>query len=102
MAFGKSPPLVVLAITFTWPWVAQIFGYSGDSFDSSYDFAAPIGEAGQLRQLYYLARRASYFDQTFTPLLAGSHNDPKFATCNQPELRVTTRTNLTGGRHCVY
>jgi beta-galactosidase len=73
------------------------FGYSGDSLEAAYDFAAPIGQAGQLREFYFTARRAAYFDQTFVALLTGSHNDPTFATCDQPDLRVTTRTNPTGG-----
>ena len=73
------------------------FGYSGDSFEAAYDFSAPIGQAGQLREFYFTARRAAYFDQTFTALLTGSHNDPTFATSDQPDLRVTTRTNPAGG-----
>ena len=73
------------------------FGYSGDSFEAAYDFSAPIGQAGQLREFYFTARRAAYFDQTFAELLTGSHNDPTFATSDQPDLRVTTRTNPAGG-----
>ncbi len=30
-------------------------------------------------------------------MLTGSHDDPNFAKCDQPALRVTTRTNPTGG-----
>ena len=54
------------------------FGYSGDGSRPgvSYDYSAPVGEAGQLRNLYFPARRAAYFAQSFTLLLTGSHNDP--------------------------
>jgi len=73
------------------------FGYSGDSFEASYDYSAPIGEAGQFHNLYYPARRAALFAQSFSSLLTGSHDDPAFAKSDLPGLRVTTRTNPTGG-----
>jgi len=43
------------------------------------------------------ARRAAWFAQSFSPLLTGSHNDPDFAKADVHDLRVTTRTNPTGG-----
>ena len=75
------------------------FGYSGSGEPPgvSYDYSAPVGEAGQFHNLYFPARRAAYFAQSFTPLLAGSHNDPMLATCDQPALRITARTNPTQG-----
>jgi beta-galactosidase len=75
------------------------FGYSGDGSRPgvTYDYSAPIGEAGQLRNFYFPARRAAYFAQSFTPLLTGSHNDPTLATCDQSALRVTARTNPKQG-----
>jgi beta-galactosidase len=75
------------------------FGYSGsgEAPGVSYDYSAPIGEAGQLRNFYYPARRAAYFAQTFISILVGSHDDPTFAISDQPDLRVTTRTNPAGG-----
>jgi beta-galactosidase len=75
------------------------FGYSGDGElpGVSYDYSAPIGEAGQLRNFYFSARRAAYFARSFIRLLAGSHNDPTFATSDQPAVRVTSRTNPAGG-----
>jgi beta-galactosidase len=75
------------------------FGYSGDGEPPgvSYDYSAPVGEAGQLHNFYFPARRAAYFAQTFTPLLTGSHNDPTLATCDQPVVRVTSRTNPAAG-----
>ena len=75
------------------------FGYSGSGEPPgvSYDYSAPVGEAGQFHNLYFPARRAAYFAQSFTPLLTGSHDDPTLATCDQPALRVTARTNPTQG-----
>ena len=73
------------------------FGYSGDTLETTYDYSAPIGEAGQLRPFYFYARRAAEFAQAFTPLLTGSHNDPELAKSDVPALRVTSRTNPTGG-----
>ena len=73
------------------------FGYSGDTFETTYDYSAPIGEAGQLRPFYFYARRAADFAQSFTPLLTGSHDDPDLAKSDVPQLRVTARTNPAGG-----
>ncbi len=75
------------------------FGYSGSGEPPgvSYDYSAPVGEAGQLHNLYFPARRAAYFAQNFTPLLTGSHDDPALTACDQPALRVTARTNPTQG-----
>ena len=73
------------------------FGYSGDTLGTSYDYAAPVGEAGQLRKFYFAARRAAYFAQSFNDLLAGSHNDANLARSDSPDVRVTARTNPTQG-----
>ena len=73
------------------------FGYSGDTFETTYDYSAPIGEAGQLRAFYFFARRAADFAQSFTPLLTGSHDDPNLARSDVPALRVTARTHPAGG-----
>ncbi|MGA3171504.1 MAG: beta-galactosidase [Chthoniobacteraceae bacterium] len=73
------------------------FGYSGDSFQTTYDYSAPIGETGQFHNFYYPARRAAYFAQSFSSLLTGSHDDPALARSDLPGLRVTTRTNPTLG-----
>jgi beta-galactosidase len=73
------------------------FGYSGFSHDATYDYAAPIGEAGQLRKFYFAARRAAYFAQSFSDILTGSHDDPSFAKSDLPGLRLNTRTNPGAG-----
>ena len=72
-------------------------GYSGnDSMDATYDYSAPIGEAGQLRNVYYPARRAALFAQSFSSLLTESKNAPDFAKASTPEVRVTSRTSPNG------
>jgi beta-galactosidase len=72
------------------------FGYSGFSHDATYDYSAPIGEAGQLRNFYFPAKRAAWFAQSFSSILTGSHDDPTFARADLAGLRVTTRTNPAG------
>ena len=76
---------------------ASNFGYSGDSAGASYDYSAAIGETGRFNNFYFPARRAAYFAQSFSSLLTRSHNDPTFAKCDLPELRVTTRTSPDNG-----
>ncbi len=72
------------------------FGYSGFSHDTTYDYAAPISEAGGFNNFYAPAKRAAYFAQSFSDLLTGSHNDPNFAK-GDGDVRVTTRTNPSLG-----
>ena len=48
------------------------FGYSGFSSLTTYDYGAQIGEAGQLRQDYFLTRAPQAFTQTFQSLIATS------------------------------
>lgn len=55
------------------------FGYSGDTATTSYDYRAPLGEEGQLRQGYYAVRRAESFATTF-PALMGNSQDGGNAT----------------------
>ncbi len=73
------------------------FGYSGDSFETSYDYSAPIGETGHFHNFYWPAKRAAWFAQSFSSLLTGSHDDPDLATADNPNVRVTCRTNPNGG-----
>ena len=73
------------------------FGYSGFSHDATYDYSAPIGESGSFNNFYAPAKRAALFTQSFADLLTGSHNDPALATADAPDVRVTARTNPTGG-----
>ena len=72
------------------------FGYSGDSPVASYDYSAAIGEWGRLQNLYFPARRAALFAQSFSSLLTGSQNAPDFAAATAKAGRVTTRTSPRG------
>ena len=72
------------------------FGYSGDSLETTYDYSSPIGEAGQLRNLYGPARRAALFAQTFAGVLTASVNAPGFATLTGLGGRITTRQSPQG------
>ncbi len=73
------------------------FGYSGDTTSASYDYSAPIGETGRFQNFYGPAKRAAWFAQSFSSLLTGSHDDPGLAKADNPNVRVTSRTNPTGG-----
>jgi len=72
------------------------FGYSGDTFEATYDYSAPIGEAGQFRNFYGPGRRAASFAQTFSRLLTSSSNAPAFATSTGNGGRITTRQSPEG------
>lgn len=49
------------------------FGYSkGVEVTASYDYSSPIGEAGQLRRVYFPMKRAAMFAQAFSDLLTSS------------------------------
>jgi len=72
------------------------FGYSGDSLEATYDYSSPIGEAGQLRNLYGPARRAAMFAETFSGVLTSSENAPEFASFTSNGVRVTTRKSPQG------
>lgn len=73
------------------------FGYSGFTHDTTYDYSAPISEAGGFNNFYAPAKRAAYFAQSFSDLLTGSHNDPDLAKADSGDVRVTTRTNPSLG-----
>jgi beta-galactosidase len=45
-----------------------------DTVQSSYDFGAPIGQAGDLRPMYYSYKLVNYFADTFQQILATSQN----------------------------
>ena len=56
------------------------FGYSGDTSTTSYDYRAPLGEEGQLRQGYYAVRRPASFARTFEALMGNSQDGGNIAT----------------------
>ncbi len=64
--------------------------------DASYDYTAPIGEAGQFHNFYGPARQAAYFAQTFASLIATSSYQADLAKGTSPGVRVTPRQSPNG------
>lgn len=65
---------------------------------SSYDYGAAIGQAGDLRPIYYRFKRAAWFARSFQEILENSENatdDYKNAATN-PKIRVTARKSPSG------
>ncbi|MGC9258870.1 MAG: beta-galactosidase [Phycisphaerae bacterium] len=100
-------------LTYQAPW--HVIGYGGNGYDiymavggttpshfydnvnkASYDFAAPIGQAGDLRPLYYHYKLINYFARTFQRILETSINI-RVNTPGLPEgLRMFTRVSPHG------
>ncbi len=62
----------------------------------SYDFAAPIGQAGDLRPLYYIYKTANYFARSFQRILETSINVRHVAIKTPPGVRVFERKSPNG------
>ena len=64
------------------------FGYSkGAEVTASYDYAAPIGEAGQLRKVYFPLKRAAMFAQAFSDVLTTSKDGGTLIASTPPTCR---------------
>jgi beta-galactosidase len=51
------------------------FGYTNNDEDAaSYDYGAAIGQAGDLRPIYYTFKRAAWFSRSFQDVLENSDN----------------------------
>lgn len=75
------------------------FGYTNNNEDAaSYDYSAPIGQAGDLRTLYYRFKRAALFARSFSSVLENSRNatDTYKAAANNPKIRVLARQSPAG------
>jgi len=75
------------------------FGYTNDSEDAaSYDYGAAIGQAGDLRPLYYYVKKDAYFARAFAEILENSTNaTPAFQGCaGNPQVGVKARTSPSG------
>ncbi|WP_214070727.1 beta-galactosidase [Mucilaginibacter sp. dw_454] len=75
------------------------FGYTNNDEDAaSYDYGAAIGQAGDLRPMYYAFKRAAWFARSFENVLENSTNAslayPNAAT--DSTLKVTARTSPAG------
>ena len=75
------------------------FDYFNSNEDaSSYDYGAAVGQAGDLRPIYYRFKRAAIFANSFAEVLENSENaDAKFQTiASEPKIKVTARQSDAG------
>jgi beta-galactosidase len=75
------------------------FGYTNNDEDAaSYDYGAAVGQAGDLRPLYYTFKRAAYFSRSFEEILENS-TDATASFKNitaDAGLKVTARSGKAG------
>ncbi|MCR8556596.1 beta-galactosidase [Mucilaginibacter sp. BJC16-A38] len=75
------------------------FGYTNNDEDAaSYDYGAAVGQAGDLRPLYYTFKRAAWFSRSFEEILENS-TDATASFKNitaDPTLKVTARSGKAG------
>lgn len=75
------------------------FGYTNNDEDAaSYDYAAAIGQAGDLRPIYYHFKRAAWFARSFASVLEDSDNTTEnYTQCvGNPTIHATARTAPAG------
>jgi beta-galactosidase len=72
--------------------------YNNNEDASSYDYSAGIGQAGDLRPLYYKQKEAVEFAETFSSILESSVNSTASFTgvTTNPALKVYARTSPAG------
>ena len=70
--------------------------YVDNSIGPSYDFGAPIGQAGDLRPLYYIYKTANYFGRSFQRILETSINVRHVTFTPPPGVRVFERQSPNG------
>jgi beta-galactosidase len=72
--------------------------WNNDEVASSYDYGGAIGQAGDLRPIYYRFKRAAWFARTFASILEDSENatDVYKGAVTSPAIRVTARKSLAG------
>ncbi len=79
------------------------WGYMSDPGTyTSYDYGAPISEAGVLRPAYYAAHRLALFLQSFGPILAGSSAAPAAATVSNSTVVVHSRADPSSGMTFIF
>ncbi|HEY5040958.1 MAG TPA: beta-galactosidase [Verrucomicrobiae bacterium] len=73
------------------------FGYSkGAEVTASYDYSAPIGEAGQLRNVYFPLKRAALFAQAFSDVLTASKDGRALIASTTANVQTFARTSTNG------
>ncbi len=72
--------------------------WNNDEQAASYDFGSPIGQAGDLRDDYYLCKQAAMFATSFAPILSNSiaAAGGGGAAPTDPRLQITQRTGKAG------
>ncbi len=77
------------------------FGYTNNDEDAaSYDYGSAIGQAGDLRPLYYRMKRCAYFATSFADVLENSRTLSVPAYHNDTSINETIRSG--GGRSEIY
>jgi beta-galactosidase len=75
------------------------FGYTNNDEDAaSYDYGAAIGQAGDLRPIYYAFKRAAWFSRSFEDVLENSVNDSASYSkiISEPALKLSARKSPAG------
>jgi beta-galactosidase len=74
------------------------FDYNNDrDMAASYDYGASVGQAGDLRPLYYSFKRANWFAHSFQTILANSTNsDDNKPAVSDTMIKVTARKSPAG------
>jgi len=75
------------------------FGYTNNDEDAaSYDYGAAVGQAGDLRPIYYSFRKAAWFARSMQEILENSEDATEGwrGACKDSVLRVTARRSPAG------
>lgn len=75
------------------------FGYSNDHEDAaSYDYGAAVGQAGDLRPLYYSFKNAAWFAQSFSEILENSvdNSSDHHVKITNTSLKINVRHSPSG------
>ncbi len=75
------------------------FGYTNNDEDAaSYDYGAAVGQAGDLRPIYYTFKRAAWFARSFEDILENSTDGSSAyqKVVSDTALKVTARTSPAG------
>jgi beta-galactosidase len=75
------------------------FGYTNNHEDAaSYDYGAAVGQAGDLRPLYYSFKQAAWFARSFSNILENSLDATPAtqATVSNPQVKLTARRSPSG------
>lgn len=70
--------------------------WGSDQTGASYDFGAPIGQTGDVRDFAYGVKRANLFATTFSRILANSHNTTDQHAGAANGFRVSARSSPAG------